>query len=74
MDIQTLEREALNLPAVDRARLAHDLLESLDALSPSELDTLWLNEINNRLEAFDAGHTQAIPAEEVAVKARALLK
>lgn len=74
MDIQILEREALNLPAVERAKLAHDLLESLDALSPSELDALWLNEINARLEAFDAGHSQAITAEEVAAKARALLK
>ena len=74
MDIQTLEREALNLPATDRARLAHELLESLDALSATELDALWLNEINNRLVAFDAGRSQAIPAEEVAAKARALLK
>ena len=74
MDIQTLEREALSLPASDRARLAHDLLESLDALSPAELESVWLNEINNRLEAFDAGNSQAIPAEEVAARARALLK
>ena len=74
MDIQTLEREALNLPATDRARLAHELLKSLDALSATELDALWLNEINNRLAAFDAGRSQAIPAEEVAAKARALLK
>lgn len=74
MDIQTLEREALSLPATDRARLAHELLESLDVLSVAELDALWLNEINNRLEAFDAGLSQAIPAEEVAAKARALLK
>jgi putative addiction module component (TIGR02574 family) len=74
MDIQTLERKALSLPATERARLAHELLKSLDALTPSELDALWLNEINNRLEAFDAGLNQATSAEEVAVKARALLK
>ena len=74
MDRETLEREALGLPAADRAKLAHELLESLDALSPAELDELWLDEAERRLKEFDAGSVELIPAEEVFRKARALLK
>ncbi|HZP67984.1 MAG TPA: addiction module protein [Rudaea sp.] len=74
MDLQTLEREALNLPVADRAKLAHELLESLDSLSPQELDELWLDESERRLKEFDSSAVQSIPAEEVFRKARALLR
>lgn len=74
MDIQTLEREVLSLPASTRARLAHELLESLDALSPAELETLWLDEAEQRFKEHDAGLTQPISSEEVLHKARTLLK
>ena len=74
MDLEALEREALNLPAADRAKLAHELLESLDSLSPTEIDELWLDESERRLKELDAGSVQLIPAEEVLRKARALLR
>lgn len=74
MDIATLERAVLDLPATDRARIAHELLESLDELSPAELETLWLDEAERRLAELDAGTVTAIPAEVVQEKARALLK
>ena len=74
MDRETLEREALGLPPDERAKLAHELLESLDELSPAELDVLWLDEAERRLKELDAGAVQVIPAEEVYRKARALLK
>ena len=74
MDIQTLERELLRLPAADRAKLAHELLESLDHLSPNEIEALWLDEAGRRLMRLDDGLVQAIPAEDVLRKAQALLK
>ena len=74
MDIQTLERELLSLPASDRAKLAHELLESLDDLSPAELETLWLDEAERRLKEHDKGQVQAIAAEEVLRKAQVLLR
>lgn len=74
MDLQAIEREALSLTPTDRAKLAHELLESLDTLSPAEIDQLWLDEAERRLKELDAGRVQLIPAEEVYRKAQALLK
>lgn len=74
MDLQTIEREALGLTPAHRAKLAHELLESLDTLSAEEIDELWLDEAERRLKELDDGHVQLVPAEEVYRKALALLK
>lgn len=74
MDPQTIEREALGLTPANRAKLAHELLESLDTLSPEEIDELWLDEAERRLKELDDGRVQLVPAEEVYRKAQALLK
>lgn len=74
MDLQSIEREALGLAPTHRAKLAHELLESLDTLSPREIDELWLDEAERRLKELDTGNVQLIPAEEVYRKAQALLK
>jgi restriction endonuclease Mrr len=59
MDIESLEREALQLPAEDRARLARELLDSLNELSSEELDRLWLEEAGRRATQIDAGEVRA---------------
>lgn len=74
MDLATIEREALNLPTADRAKLAQELLESLDQLSQAEIDALWSAEAKRRLAAYDSGEIAAVPAEIVLQKARKLLK
>ena len=74
MDIDTLEREALKLPAEDRARLVRDLLDSLDELSAEEFDRLWLEEASQQAAQIDVGEIELISAEEVDRKARALLR
>jgi len=74
MDIEALEREALKLTPTDRARLARELLESLEALPPQELDSLWLEEASHRAARIDAGEVALVSAEEVDRKARALLR
>jgi putative addiction module component (TIGR02574 family) len=74
MDTKALEKQALELPATERAKLAHKLLESLDTLSDAERETLWLDEAARRAAQIDNGEVQLIPGEDVARKARALLK
>jgi len=74
MEIEILEKEALGLPVAARAKLAFELLESLDTLTEAEASELWLDEAQRRLAELDAGEVQAIPAEEVHRKARALLR
>ncbi len=74
MDIEALEREALKLSAEDRARLARELLDSLDDLSAEESERLWLEEADRRAAQIDAGEVELIPADEVDQKASALLR
>ena len=74
MDVEALEREALKLPAEDRARLAEELLDSLDELPPQEIDRLWLEEASRRAAQIDAGEVELVSAEDVDEKARALLR
>lgn len=74
MDFKTLQREALDLPPADRAKLAHELLDSLESLSEAELERMWLDESARRAEQLDNGEVQLVPGDDVARKARALLK
>ena len=74
MDPQTVEHEALRLPPEDRARLAQKLLLSLDTLSEEELEQAWLIEADRRAREIDRGNVQPISADEVRLKARALLR
>lgn len=71
---KTLEEQVLSLPPADRAKLAHELLESLDSLSPAELEALWVQEAERRARELDAGTVQLVPGDEVARKVRALAR
>lgn len=73
MDLKSLEDEALGLASQDRARLAFDLIESLEALSPSELEQLWAREAQRRAEQVDADSVVLVNAEIVSTRAHALL-
>lgn len=57
-------REALRLPANDRAALVEQLAASLDQ-PDAVIDALWLKEAENRLAAYRAGKLEAIDAEDV---------
>jgi hypothetical protein len=74
MDTANLTSEALSLPAQQRAELAAQLLSSLDALSESEIEALWLQEAAHRESQIDQGLSKLIPADEVRRQANALLK
>ena len=74
MDIDTLKREALRLPPEERARLASELLESLDELPQQDADRLWLGEAARRAAQVDSGEVQLVSSDEVGRKARALLQ
>ena len=53
-----LREEVLALPAPERARIASDLLASLDTVTEDEIDRQWAVETQRRaamLEAGDAG-------------------
>ena len=56
--------EALSLPPSERAQLAERLFSSLD-ISQQELDRLWAEEADSRMDAYERGELKAIPANKV---------
>jgi len=73
MSIEELEVEIKKLTLRDRAALAKWLVESLDALSESEIEALWAEEAEHRLDELEQGLVTEIPAEEVLRRARAAI-
>ena len=61
---EKLIKEALNLLPDERAIAAERLLSSLEQ-ELSEIDQLWAREAEDRLNAYERGEVDAIPAEEV---------
>lgn len=71
MSIETQEilDRALQLPAIDKARLVDELLSSLD--KPNEaIDALWRKEVEDRIQAYKAGNLRAVSLEQVLEKYR----
>lgn len=57
-------KKLLTLPDGERARLAEQLLESLEPQSENNRK-LWAEEAESRIEAFERGELKAVPGEEV---------
>ena len=64
-DVQTMFRDALDLPEGDRATLAGLLIESLEPPPDPDVEELWSAEAERRWLEIESGAVQAIPWEEV---------
>jgi ribosomal protein L11 methylase PrmA len=79
-NLEDVLKDALVLDARERAALAEKLLASLDEqqddgnLDEAEAERLWAREAQQRLEAYRAGRTIPIPAQQVHAKAEKLLR
>jgi len=66
---------AMQLPQVERARLATILADSIgDGSNQEEVDAAVLAEAKRRLDNLDSGRTQAVPYEEIKRKLRATVE
>ncbi len=67
-----IEKDALRLPADDRARLAMRLLSSLEEAteSPEEIEKLWIAEAERRFQELRDGVVQGIPARDAFAELR----
>lgn len=63
--VEDLVLRARALSPQDRARLAEELLASLDEESDSDAEAAWQQEIGRRVEDIKAGRAKLIPAEQV---------
>lgn len=73
MSLKELEAEIKKLDLKDRATLAKWIVESLDDLSEAEIETLWAEEAERRLDELEHGLVTEIPAEEALRRARAVI-
>lgn len=71
MTVDELRREVLSLDPSTRACLARDLLTSLDELSESEIEQLWLEEACRRHDQVVSGEVETVAMEDVFSRARA---
>ena len=72
--VDELTLKARSLPAEDRARLAEDLLSSLQEDADPAVEAAWDTEIRRRLDEVEAGTARLIPAAEVFAEVRRMLK
>jgi putative addiction module component (TIGR02574 family) len=70
MSRKELLAAALALPEDARASLADQLLRSLDPGDQGEINTLWAQEAESRIDAYEQGKMSATPSEEVFAKLR----
>ena len=72
--VEELSARAKNLSSRDRARLAEELLDSLQGESDPDADVAWDREIERRVGEIEAGTVKLIAAEDVHVEARRLMQ
>lgn len=59
-----LRSQALKLPELERAELAHDLVKSLDAPADANTIAAWDKEIIKRLDEIDSGTAKLVDRSE----------
>ena len=58
-------QSALSLDPDDRIEIAESLLLSLDEKRAAEVEKIWAEEIQRRIDQIDRGEVTLIPADEV---------
>lgn len=71
-DLKTVEAQALELTAEERAQLADRLLASL--FEDHEIEAAWVAEVERRIEDIEQGRATLIPLAESLKKARSAIK
>ncbi len=72
-ELAQVEEEAKRLSASERAKLAHNLIASLDMGEDVDAEEVWLAEAERRYQAYREGKTEAKPAAKVFEQARSKL-
>lgn len=67
---ERIVEEAMTLPADMRARLVGRLLESLNLPRQEEIERLWAEEAERRVEDVRSGKVKPIPGEQVFAQIR----
>lgn len=71
--VEELFAQAKSLSPEDRARLAEELLESLEQDPDTEVEAAWDSEIEHRITKVVAGTAKLVAAEDVHAVVRRLI-
>jgi putative addiction module component (TIGR02574 family) len=63
--VAELEAKIVGLDVRDRAVLAEKLFKSLENISATENEVLWIAEIRRRVAELESGEVEALDGEEV---------
>lgn len=72
--VEELSARAKTLPPEDRARLAAELLDSLEQDPDTEFDSAWDREIARRVAEVESGAAELVSADDVHAQARRLIQ
>jgi putative addiction module component (TIGR02574 family) len=72
--LDEMEKQSRLLTPQEKARLAHILIEDLDASIDSEVEQVWITESQRRYQAYRKGEVAAHPGDEVMTRARNRIK
>lgn len=72
--VAELSQRARELAPEDRARLAEELLASLEGELEPEVDAAWDAELMKRISEVDSGAVKLLPADEVFARVRRSLR
>ncbi len=72
-DVEEIEKQALELDAIARARLAARLLDSLEGAPDPRIERLWIREAEKRAREITAD-VELLPARVVLKKARQIAR
>ncbi len=64
MSINEILEQALELKVNERSKLVDELLKSLDK-PDEEIDEIWAEEADKRLEDYRRGELKAVPMENI---------
>ena len=69
----TILGTALALPSDERARIAAELIASLDESEDADVETAWAAEIERRIDEVESGEAETVSWEEARERIRAKL-
>jgi len=72
--LQRLRSEILALSGAERAELAHDLIQSLDAPRDNGVGDAWDQEIMRRIGEIDSGQAELLDRDEFRRRMQAKLE
>ena len=64
-EAQQVLRDALRLSPIERAELIERILASFSFPERRDIDELWAAEVEERIDAYEAGELKSKPAAEV---------